>query len=96
MQMPIGFRYIGEAIALKILTWRTSRNDSREQRRREQHKQHWQAGQVAGGAVDQLGFMTQAEAVARVRLLKGDDDPIVFIDFDRGFIAFGKHPDASE
>lgn len=96
MQIPISFRYIGEAIALKFLTWRTRRQDTREQRRREAHKQHWQAGQIAGGAVDQLGFMTQAEAVRRVNLLKGDDAPIVFIDFERGFIAFGKHPDASE
>lgn len=91
---PVILRYLGEAIATTLLTWRTSFNDRREQRRRDRHRQHWQAGQVGGGTVMQLGYMTQAEAIARVQLLKGDTEPIVYVDFERGFIAHGRHPEA--
>jgi hypothetical protein len=61
-----------------------------EARRKAKHKQHWQAGNIASGGVLQLGFMTETEALARLQIIKGDDDPIVFVDFERGFIAFGK------
>ncbi len=91
---PLIVRYLGEAIATKVLTWRTAVFAWREQRRRDTHKQHWQAGQVGGGAVIQLGHMTQAEAIARLQLLKGKDEPIAYVDFERGFIAHGRHPAA--
>jgi len=88
----MNWRHLGESIATQVLTWRTAFNDRREQRRRDRHKQHWQAGQVGGGAVIQLGFMTQAEAIVRLQLLKGKDEPIAYVDFERGFIAHGRHP----
>lgn len=91
-RLPRFVRYLGEAIATKALTWRTSFHARREQRRRDAHLQHWQAGQVGGGAMIQLGFMTQAQAIARIQLLKGKDEPIAFVDFERGFIAHGRHP----
>lgn len=92
MQLPISVRYLGEAIVTQVLTWRTALYAAREQRRRDAHKQHWQAGQVGGGAMMQLGYMTQGEAIARVQLLKGKDEPIAYVDFERGFIAHGRHP----
>lgn len=85
-------RALAESIATWALTWRTALYARREQRRRDAHKQHWQAAQVGGGAVIQLGYMTQAEAIARVQLLKGKDEPIAYVDFERGFIAHGRHP----
>lgn len=86
------WRHLGESIATQVLTWRTAFNAIREQRRRDAHKQHWQAGQLGGGAMIQLGYMTQAEAIARLQLLKGKDEPIAYVDFERGFIAHGRHP----
>lgn len=62
-----------------------------EARRQRKHKQHWQAGNVANGSVLQLGYMTEVEALARLQILKGDDDPIVYVDFERGVITYGKH-----
>lgn len=85
-------RYLGEAIATKALTWRTAFYTARQQRRRDRHKQHWQTGQVGGGSIVQLGYMTEAEAIARLQLLKGKDEPIVYVDFERGFIAHGTVP----
>jgi hypothetical protein len=63
------------------------------ERRKAKHKQHWQAAPVGGGGTIQLGYMTEAEALIRLRLIKGDRDPVAYVDFERGFIAFGKHPD---
>ncbi len=63
-----------------------------EARRQRKFKQHWQAGKVGGGSTIQLGYMTEIEALARLQIIKGDDDPIVYVDFNRGFIAYGKHP----
>ncbi len=91
-RLPLVWRYLGEAIATKVLTWRTALYARREQRQQDAHQQHWQAGQVGGGAVIQLGYMTRAEAIARVQLLKGKDEPIAYVDFERGFIAHGRHP----
>lgn len=90
------FRYWGTAIAAYFLNWRASLTLGRQQRKREKHKQHWQAGQVGGGAIVQLGFMTQGQAIHRVRLLKGDNEPIAYVDFERGFIAHGRHPGAEQ
>ena len=64
-----------------------------ESRRKAKHKQHWQAGSIGGGSTLQLGYMTEAEALVRLRLIKGDDEPVAYVDFERGFIAFGKQPD---
>ena len=58
-------------------------------------KQHWQAGAIGGGAIVQLGFLTETQALAKVRTIKGENDPIAFVDTERGFIAYGKHPEAS-
>ena len=63
-----------------------------EARRQRKFKQHWQAGKVGGGSTLQLGYMTEVEALARLQIIKGDDDPIVYVDFERGFIAYGVHP----
>lgn len=82
------FRYWRDNCAALFLNWKAER----EQRRHDAHKQHWQAGQIGGGAVMQLGFMTEAEAIRRVQSLKGDDEPIAYVDFERGFIAHGRHP----
>lgn len=75
-----------------FLNWKANSAMAREQKRRDAHRQHWQAGQIGGGAMVQLGFMTEAEAIRRVQLLKGDDEPIAYVDFERGFIAHGRHP----
>lgn len=74
--------------------WRERRRLLAEQRARERHVQHWQAGAVGGGAIVQLGYMTEKQAIARVQELKGVDEPIVFVDFERGFIAHGSMPDS--
>jgi len=63
-----------------------------EARRKARHKQHWQAGSIGGGSSYQLGYMTEAEALTRLQIIKGDNEPISYVDFERGFIAFGKHP----
>ena len=63
----------------------------RQMRRKAKHKQHWQAGSIGGGASYQLGYMTEAEALTRLQIIKGDDEPIAYVDFERGFIAFGRH-----
>jgi len=63
-----------------------------EARRQRKFKQHWQAGKVGGGSTLQLGYMTEVEALSRLQIIKGDDDPIVYVDFERGFIAYGKDP----
>ncbi len=62
------------------------------ERRKAKHKQHWQAAPVGGGGAIQLGYMTEIEALARLQIIKGDDDPIAYVDFERGFIAYGRHP----
>ena len=90
------FRYLGTMLAALFLNWKASVEMNREQRRREKHKQHWQAGQIGGGAMVQLGFMTETQAIRRVQLLKGDDEPIAYVDFERGFIAHGRHPGESD
>ena len=36
--------------------------------------------------------MTEQEALIRLQIIKGDDDPIAYVDFERGFIAYGRHP----
>ncbi len=61
-----------------------------ETRRKAQHKQHWQAAPIGGGGTMQLGYMTEAEALTRLQIMKGDDEPIAFVDFERGFIVFGR------
>lgn len=53
----------------------------------ERFRQHWQAGKLGGGAMFQLGYITELKAVEMVMRMK--DGPIVFIDRERGFIAFG-------
>lgn len=68
----------------------------RETRRKAKHKQHWQAAPVGGGGTIQLGYMTEAEALIRLRLIKGDRDPVAYVDFERGFIAYGRHPGEKE
>lgn len=86
------FQYLRDMVVALFLNWQAER----EQRARDAHKQHWQAGRIGGGAIVQLGFMTQAEAIRRVQLLKGDDEPIAYVDFERGFIAHGAHPGEKE
>jgi len=54
--------------------------------------QYWQAGALGGGSNLDLGNMTRPEALQLVRDLKAG--PIVFIDDDSGFIAFGHPPQA--
>lgn len=67
----------------------------RLERRNARHKQHWQAGAIGGGTVVQLGFLTETQALTKLQLIKGENDPIAFVDTKRGFIAYGKHPEAS-
>ncbi len=62
------------------------------ERRKAKHKQHWQAAPIGGGGSIQLGYMTEQEALIRLQIIKGDDDPIAYVDFERGFIAYGRHP----
>lgn len=62
------------------------------ERRKAKHKQHWQAGQVGGGSIVQLGYMTEVAALAKLQYIKADDEPIVYVDFERGFIAYGAPP----
>jgi len=64
------------------------------ERRRTKHKQYWQAGALGGGGTISLGFMTEAGALEKLQSIKGDNEPVVFVDFDRGFIAYGKQPDS--
>jgi len=59
--------------------------------RAERFRQHWQAGKLGGGAMLQLGYITELQAIERVMRMK--DGPIVFIDRERGFIAFGSPHD---
>lgn len=104
----MAFRYKAQAIGARFLSWRAGaaagfayrfwdwqakRKLARDQRRRDKHKQHWQAGKIGGGAIVQLGFMTESQAIERVQSLKGENEPIAFIDFERGFIAHGTMPD---
>jgi hypothetical protein len=91
--MKKALHYIALAIGARFMTWRAGRALARNQRRRENHKQHWQAGKIGGGATMQIGFMTEAEAIARVESLKGENEPIAFVDFERGFIAHGTMPE---
>lgn len=63
-----------------------------EARRKAKHKQHWQAAPIGGGGSIQLGYMTEAEALVRLQIIKGDDEPVSYVDFERGFIAYGRHP----
>ena len=86
------FLYLRDMFTALVLNWQAER----EQRARDKHKQHWQAGQIGGGAMVQLGFMTQAEAIRCVQALKGDNEPIAYIDFERGFIAHGRMPERGE
>ena len=67
-----------------------------EARRQRKFKQHWQAAPIGGGGTIQLGYMTEVAALARLQNIKGDDDPIAYVDFERGFIAYGRHPDEKE
>ena len=85
-------RTIGDIIAGPFRRWHERRRLEREQRRRDDHKQHWQCCQIGGGAIVQLGHMTESQAIRRVQILKGDNEPIAFVDFERGFIAHGRHP----
>lgn len=64
--------------------------------RRTRHRQHWQCGGVGGGAIVQLGHMTEAQALKKLQNIKGDNEPIVYVDVERGFIAYGRMPEQSE
>ena len=90
--MKTFFRYWRDTIAALFLNWQAER----EQHARDKHKQHWQAGAIGGGSMTQLGYMTQAEAIRRVQSLKGDDEPISYVDFERGFIAHGRMPERQD
>jgi len=54
-------------------------------------KQHWQAGAIGGAASIQLGHLTRKEAVQSV--VDMNSGPIVYVDDERGFIAFGTMPE---
>lgn len=88
------FRYLTESFYVRVLTIRTGISLRVQESRRAKHKQHWQAGSIGGGAVVQLGFLTEREALEKLQYIKGDDEPIAYVDFERGFIAYGKHPEA--
>lgn len=60
------------------------------------HRQHWQAGAVGGGGMVQLGFVTKSQALDLLQSIKGDNEPVVYVDTERGFIAYGKHPEAAQ
>ncbi len=79
---------------MRVLTIRTGIFLRVQESRRAKHKQHWQAGSIGGGAIVQLGFLTEREALKKLQYIKGDDEPIGFVDFERGFIAYGRHPEA--
>ncbi len=64
----------------------------RETARKNTIVQFWQAGSLGGAANIQLGDMTRAAALKVVADLK--EGPIVYIDDERGFIAFGNPPQA--
>lgn len=59
-------------------------------------KLYWQAAPIGGGGTVQLGLLTETQALAKVQLIKGENDPIAFVDTERGFIAYGKHPESAQ
>ena len=61
-------------------------------RREQTIRQYWQCGNIETGSVIPLGMLTEIQALEKVQYIKGDDDPIAFVDHERGFIAFGKEP----
>lgn len=65
---------------------------NRRAARLEKIKQHWQAGSIGGGASVQLGWMTRSQAIRAVEIMR--TGPVVFIDDERGFIAFGNPPES--
>jgi hypothetical protein len=74
-----------DAIVKRYLQWQIDRDTEKLTKK----KQHWQAGSL-GGASIQLGHMTRDDAIDKVAKLR--DGPVVFIDDERGFIAFGNPP----
>ncbi len=96
MQIIQKFRYLAETLFVRLLTLRTSISLRVSAYRRAHHKQYWQAGSIGGGATVPLGLMTEAEALAKIQFLKGDNEPIAYVDFERGFIAYGKHPESAQ
>lgn len=81
---------VRDAISERYLQWQIDRATEKLTRK----KQHWQAGSL-GGASIQLGHMTRDAAIDKVAKLRGDG-PVVFIDDERGFIAFGNSPDSTQ
>lgn len=96
MQIIQKFRYLAETFYVRLLTLRTGISLRVSAYRRARHKQYWQAGSIGGGATVPLGLMTEAEALARIQFLKGDNEPVAYVDFERGFIAYGKHPETGQ
>lgn len=98
MQIIQKFRYLAESFYVRLLTYRLRIHIRVSAYRRARHKQYWQAGSIGGGATVPLGLMTEAEALAKIQFLKGDNEPVAFVDFERGFIAYGKfdHPGSAQ
>ncbi len=72
-------------LGFKCAQWKLRR----EQAKKNKLVQYWQAGAI-GGATMELGYVTRLDAIKMVNALKSG--PVVFIDDERGFIAFGTAP----
>lgn len=81
------FYRLGERVAFWVMQWRMKQDT----KKRDSIVSYWQAGKQGGGAVVELGYMKRPEAIRRVELM--DAGPIVFIDDERSFIAFGNPPE---
>lgn len=74
-------------LAFRFHQWRLQK----QQDRAHSIKQHWQAGSLGGASVIQIGFMNRKQAIRAVNEMR--TGPIVYIDDERGFIAFGNPPE---
>jgi len=84
------FRYLTGLLYALVANLKAELFQRVSEYRRATHKQYWQAGGVGGGSIVQLGFLTEAQALKKMQNIKGDNEPIVYVDFERGFIAYGK------
>lgn len=86
-------KYLSEAIATRYLNWLADRSATRTQRRRDELKQHWRAAAVGGGGTVELGYVTETDAIQKLQNIKSENEPIVYVDTDQAFIAYGRMPD---
>ena len=86
-------KYFAEQVTVRFLSWLADLAASRAQRRRDQVTKHWRAAAIGGGGTVELGYVTESQAIQKLQEIKGENEPIVYVDPDQAFIAYGRMPD---